>query len=1473
MQATLGQRPKSLSRHEAAIQPPQPDGAAEILRNPSTGGREWFHGTRASSAQLAGGFRTGEGDSDPWFPAHWSTGLGTHFAAHHGSADKFANPSIGVGGKGTAADPEHSHTPSVVHARLHIRNPKVYENEDRMADDVFEHEHGERKNYISRYLYGGDREGDKEVPYAAADYFSYDHHPDEAPARGEYENFDDYEDRAEEFGDEQPEPVYRREQWLNLHPDQAGIARRHRERLQAAGHDGIVYANNSPDERVRSKRPESHQVAIAFHPSQVEITKHHVFGDEHKTAAADDPWRITHDEDDTYHRLAAHDGDEEVGYLTWHKDHPPRYTGEPSTPGLVGEIEVHPDYYHRGIATALWQRAQKYDPAPIHSDHVTGPGSDWIKSLGAARWSPSSGVFGPTTGHDPKLFDGDELRPEVRRDVMERLDRALRVDTGLVGSDWQDWTKVYLAGGSASEWAGERPNDAARDLDILIGVSYHEARRGSGAFQDMDSSQIDTAFNSALRAAFNDPDWHPSFGGTWQLTGYVNPDAYDITKIKPYAAYNVTDMKWAVKPPHLPEHTLDDFDPAILAMARAMATEARAILRMPEPARTHEARALWERLHSDRRRAFSDEGEGWQDPGNLVEKYLAYAPGKLLERIKNLALAIPLTAAKTATLTLYRGEGDHDRPSYYPKTGPDANLTGAWWTSDLEKARGYAKKAGPSGRVYQVEVQPHEAEPHGLPGYYHIPDPKVRERRTLLTAAKTAASPWVFYHGTPDERTWQNSTKGIHVGTEEAARQALNARIGKPHEGEWDGPREYGKTLLSPYQHSGTERDLGEPKYPSGRASYADGTKIPMDARPSIFPVRIVGPMTNHPATPHQDWHANGYMSGQLKRGRAKSGYFYRNEGEDAGSISAVVPSAAHLERIEREPQQRTASVDPYDEETGEPRPWHRKWPGETEEDLTRRRGQYVQQVADAHHVSPAAAHRVIAQVAGDLDSDKAFTDGRKYGFASEPHGHRDVFSEQQIKHLMTPELWHGVPVTQVPTEGIHATQNWLRPRTLAHNLFHPGKKLGQVDDEEGHPDFDPDDLPREEEDYDDIDEGSRPRPDLGEHVRYMRREDGRMQLLDGHHRAAIDIALGKKTTPGTVIDEAKLRAAMRSPVHLHGEEMSAADLHTHLLQHHDRTRSELPEPRDANHLDLVDEHDHSHEFEAPGHEHQVLESAHQRGRIPAATIERYAAADTIYIPPPLPPEALEEAKRSPHKVASSYAQMAMWRDHPRVRMQFPQSHEGGDELVGHMLRHTGYEGDTEGAFVARHPDPSRGRSNAAYLNGKPGVALHPDRWDYGTVAHETAHHTVMYRHAIGPNEPQTDEQVHGPEWSAAYARGLNVISPGAGDAFLHHKQHYLEEIGARGKTAAAERRYMYHSTSPRHRDSIGQGGLRTEFSEDPGDWKSVYMSERPGDDPGQDVWRVDVTGYHPEVDGDSGEDRGVVGESYFLDHDVPPER
>lgn len=171
-----------------------------------------------------------------------------------------------------------------------------------------------------------------------------------------------------------------------------------------------------------------------------------------------------------------------------------------------------------------------------------------------------------------------------------------------------------------------------------------------------------------------------------------------------------------------------------------------------------------------------------------------------------------------------------------------------------------------------------------------------------------------YYHGSTDKKL--EGKNGIHIGTKLAATQALEARIGVPAIGGWEGKTEYGKTLLAgkktlqSLEKQGkwcmtgynAGRDVPEEDYyPTQRgeiATYSDGTKISMKCKPIVFPVKIVGPMSNSYTKPHGDMRANGMMIRALKAGNAKSGFYYKNIAEDEGSISAVVPDKTFLEII-----------------------------------------------------------------------------------------------------------------------------------------------------------------------------------------------------------------------------------------------------------------------------------------------------------------------------------------------------------------------------------------------------------------------------------------------------------------------------------------------------------------------------------------------------------------------------------------------
>jgi hypothetical protein len=87
-------------------------------------------------------------------------------------------------------------------------------------------------------------------------------------------------------------------------------------------------------------------------------------------------------------------------------------------------------------------------------------------------------------------------------------------------------------------------------------------------------------------------------------------------------------------------------------------------------------------------------------------------------------------------------------------------------------------------------------------------------------SAADALSPAQFFHGSPyGGPTDTPGASGVHIGTQAAAREALNARIGRRADGQdWDGSSEYGKTLLAGHD---TIARLGS--YPTGY-SYRAGT-------------------------------------------------------------------------------------------------------------------------------------------------------------------------------------------------------------------------------------------------------------------------------------------------------------------------------------------------------------------------------------------------------------------------------------------------------------------------------------------------------------------------------------------------------------------------------------------------------------------------------------------------------------------------
>lgn len=158
----------------------------------------------------------------------------------------------------------------------------------------------------------------------------------------------------------------------------------------------------------------------------------------------------------------------------------------------------------------------------------------------------------------------------------------------------------------------------------------------------------------------------------------------------------------------------------------------------------------------------------------------------------------------------------------------------------------------------------------------------------------------VWYHGSPSGNL-KGGISGLHLGTLKAATEALESRIGIPVNGTWDGTRKYGETLLCGsitlknrnIFPTGFNCDVPkEDFYPNNSIlpTYSDTSHMSLNDKPSMKKFRITCPMINTIRNPYSDNKANSIMKGLMKKGLGIRGIYYKNDGEDYGSISVVVP-------------------------------------------------------------------------------------------------------------------------------------------------------------------------------------------------------------------------------------------------------------------------------------------------------------------------------------------------------------------------------------------------------------------------------------------------------------------------------------------------------------------------------------------------------------------------------------------------------
>ena len=190
-------------------------------------------------------------------------------------------------------------------------------------------------------------------------------------------------------------------------------------------------------------------------------------------------------------------------------------------------------------------------------------------------------------------------------------------------------------------------------------------------------------------------------------------------------------------------------------------------------------------------------------------------------------------------------------------------------------------------------------------------------------------------------------------------------------------------------------------------------------------------------------------------------------------------------------------------------------------ESLPERGNRYVAQVAQAHSVPEKTARNALKHVHNHIES--MHSSPEDFGFASSANQQMH-YSLPMRRKLMDPKTWEGHQTEQVSLQQpLHASQNFIRPNRVAHNLFHPGHEVAEEDQAVGDPDYKPEwDQERREESREDLESSPEERA-LHEQARFMRRRSGRLEVVDGHHRVAADMLLGKSHTPGVVIHERDL--------------------------------------------------------------------------------------------------------------------------------------------------------------------------------------------------------------------------------------------------------------------------------------------------------------------------------------------------------------
>ena len=234
----------------------------------------------------------------------------------------------------------------------------------------------------------------------------------------------------------------------------------------------------------------------------------------------------------------------------------------------------------------------------------------------------------PAPTLDPELFDGTRLKSGIRLDLLSTISGYL--DTFTRGKE--HWLRTWLAGSGVSfRWHAAQD---MRDLDALLGLHFVGFRGSNPAYQTMGDQEIAKHLNERMRQEL----WPStaSWRGQYEVTWYINPGSWDITAIKPYAAYDLIEDGWTVPPtPAAPrvdpqwelqaamyhqraQTAVERYSQALTDLQSASHPAARVDAERRFGMAVEQAVGLYDTVHAGRKTAFSPVGQGYDDWGNYL---------------------------------------------------------------------------------------------------------------------------------------------------------------------------------------------------------------------------------------------------------------------------------------------------------------------------------------------------------------------------------------------------------------------------------------------------------------------------------------------------------------------------------------------------------------------------------------------------------------------------------------------------------------------------------------------------------------------------------------------------------------------------------------------------------------------------------------------------------------------------------------